>query len=880
MRTTPGAPSLAVRLVHVAALLVVLLPCVLSLGGCGKGARAPVGTSDHDRGREARRAAAAAQPVVGHLIGLVGERTLGPFLARAEDGKTAIVGWVSAATGNGRQVIAVPLSGVGEPRGAAKAVAEAGLDTTTLVVKSVRGKTPGYALAWTSLTERGEALWMVVVGDDAVPRQKPVELTRTNDDIVWIDVIPTDGGALCVWAEETRGGDANLMAVPIGEGGKVRGAPVRVANGAASWHAIEIPGGVGIATFAAARGAKGKAREGGALTFHRLDADGHPRSAPISVLQKPIASGDVEVARVGDRVLFAWTDRSTDEPAVTVVALDAEWRPTPPHRLVEVHGGARLLGMAGGESFAALAWEAIARRHGDTKRVYTASVTPDLALGGKPASFDVFGRAAPELVSSPGGFALVASLRDCDDGSPRCPNAEILPTLVRFDDRGVPVQREPFTFGSDPASMAWGPHCNATTCLLLTLSGETSPRVRAAEVRPRKNLAPPEPVVVAKAEGPQVSDVVAFAASERVFDLAAARAPDTVMLATLSSRAQDSMSRSRDDQSAALTVATRLASERVGEPSVLTARALAVGGVSIAMGPKPEDGGAVAWVAKDGGDPEVHVTRIDRRGRKTGEVQLTTMKGDASDVAIVWAEGGFVVAWVDGRDGNGEVYATRLGADLSRNAGERITSAPGDASDLVAVVAGDKVWLAWADPRESPRDGMADVYVAAVRPKDAKRVVDERRLLATAAHSRTPRLAVDGGAVHITWIEEAPPGLESPGESGYGAMWATLDAEGATTKRPVRLPLGGPGAASSVAVEAHDGALRAVIARNHEDGVALDAVDLSAPSLRGYPLLTLDGPPSLDVALALRDGAVYFNDAGPSAAEKRARRATIAWSPP
>src|SRR5690606_27887059 len=96
---------------------------------------------------------------------------------------------------------------------------------------------------------------------------------------------------------------------------------------------------------------------------------------------------------------------------------------------------------------------------------------------------------------------------------------------------------------------------------------------------------------------------------------------------------------------------------------------------------KPSGGGAVAWVARENGDPEVHVTRIDAKGKRTNDVQLTTVKGTATDVSIVWAGDGWIVAWVDGRRGNGEVYATKVDLGLRRIAREeRITKAEGDAS--------------------------------------------------------------------------------------------------------------------------------------------------------------------------------------------------------
>ena len=89
-----------------------------------------------------------------------------------------------------------------------------------------------------------------------------------------------------------------------------------------------------------------------------------------------------------------------------------------------------------------------------------------------------------------------------------------------------------------------------------------------------------------------------------------------------------------------------------------------MGGVAIAAGGKPEDGAAVAWVARDGSDPAG--APLARRPHRTAhdELQLTTTKGDASDVAIAWAGDGWLVAWVDSRDGNGEVYASKVDRDL------------------------------------------------------------------------------------------------------------------------------------------------------------------------------------------------------------------------
>ena len=284
----------------------------------------------------------SAQAVVGHMLGSIADRTIGPFLARIP-GQGGVVAWVTPAEGSARRILAVPITAVGEPRGTAKTIANVGVDTTMLVVRPTRGATPGVAIAWTVLTDRGEALYAVVVGDDGVPRGKAVELARTSDDVVWVDIVASDVGSVVVWAEETRGADANVLAASLDVDGKVRGVPARVARGVAGWHALQLPSGVGVSTIVTPKGAKG-----GALSFQRLDADGHPTGAPVPIVTAPVVSGDVEVVRGGGRLVFAWTDRTTDDPSVVAAALGDDGKVEAPHKAVEARGGAALLGLAAG----------------------------------------------------------------------------------------------------------------------------------------------------------------------------------------------------------------------------------------------------------------------------------------------------------------------------------------------------------------------------------------------------------------------------------------------------------------------------------------------------------------------------------------------------
>jgi hypothetical protein len=316
----------------------------------------------------------------------------------------------------------------------------------------------------------------------------------------------------------------------------------------------------------------------------------------------------------------------------------------------------------------------------------------------------------------------------------------------------------------------------------------------------------------------------------------------------------------------------------VSAPVVITTRALAVGGVAIAPAEKPDDGAAVAWVARDNGDPEVHVTRIDRKGKRTNDVKLTTTRGDASDVTITWAGNGWLVAWVDGRDGNGEVYAAKVSNELKVSPHERVTKAPGDASDLVVLATKDAVWLAWADPRESPNDGFADIFVASLDRTTGKRVTDEARVLPTAAHSRSPALASTSAGLAIAWIEDAPMASDQ-GNASHGAMFAWLDAKGHPVRDPVRTRGASDGAPTAITLDVSpSGALHGILARGTRDELVLDAVELSptAPP-RAYPLLNMIGPPSFDVSLKLFGDALYYSDGGAEPEDNRARRLTLVW---
>jgi hypothetical protein len=792
-----------------------------------------------------------------------------------------------------RRLVSLPMASDGTPK-ESRVVAKTAADSTTLVLRSAGGEHGVFVAAWTELTERGEAISIVGLSDDGAPLAPPIELARTSDDIVWIEIVPTAQGAICVWAEETRANDANILAVPLDSNAKPRSVPSRVAKGVSAWQIAPTAHGAGVALVSAVPpGASGSAAATAsptALAWLKLDAEARPVGPATPVATSLAKITDVDLAAVGDSVVFAWTDRSIADPGVWIAAIDGTGALKPPRAVTSRRGGAKLVAMKGGKSAGIVAWEEVGRRPRPLRRVHLARIDGDGAFDGKAGTLvEVDASTVPELAELDDGFALLTRARTCAEPlgpkDPACSDLPTVPVFVRFDLALHVGETEPIRIdeGEDVASLAWGLACEGEQCLVLAAGAESPARVRAVQLTERPNRwrapvpIPPPP------DAPSVLAIDTLASGDLYTDVAVTPTDEGSLVAAITSSVDESPPGGGSKGARIVLRPLDPSGASRGPAVTLTKRALSVGGVGIAAGTKI-DGGAVAWVAREGGRVQVHVSRVDRLGRRTKDVQLTTASGDTSDVAIAWAGGGWIVSWVDTRDGNGEVYATKVDTELSRIAREeRITHAPGDASDVALFghgLGGGDVWLAWADPRESPHDGFADIFVAKLSAISAKPVVPESRILATAAHSRSPTFAPgDGDGPEIAWIEEAPMGGDAESSSAYGAMIGALDAAGHLVGDVTRTRGAGDGFPTSVAIERVPAALRVVLTRAARDDLFLDALEITKrnPPV-AYPLFILDGPPSLDVSLSIQGTGVFFNDDGVEVADGCARRLSIGWT--
>ncbi len=786
------------------------------------------------------------------------DRAVGPSLARSEKGAVAV--YVSGSqVGQLRPVVAIALDAKGAPKDNARVIAQAAPDTSTLVV---RRTDDGYLAAWTSLTDRGDSLTLVGIGDDGAPRASALELARTPDHIVWTEIVPTSRGAVCIWAEEPPQGAANILAQALDSSGKPRGVPSRVVRNVTSWQALATHEGAALAVIASA--------SQGALSLVRLDTEGRAMGEPMPIAKN--VSPDMDFVRGKDGLVFAWTDRARTDAQLVVAGVDAQNKVIAPHDIIQNVGSSVLVSLTSGENGTLVLWEPSHKRERVNRRVNAAWLTDAKSTAATKTSFDLAGGAAIEARADGDAFALIVSAHACNLAN-EC--GAVAPTFVRLDSSLAVAQTEAMVLGP-PVSLAWNLDCvekkkgdkSANACLALAAGPDAPTNVYAIDLgdRASAHVAP-----VAKAlpeDAPRITSTTTLASGARVADVASVLIGEAQIIASIVEAGTDEKTH---EERAVLRVTIG------SNTTTLASKVLATGGVAMTLAPNGKEA-VLAYVSKDG-NARVHLVRLDDHGVRHGETTLGASRGDASDVSITATTDGFVVAWVDTRDGNGEVYAAKIGTDLAGVRETRITNAPGDATDTTLATIRDNVVLAWADPRESPRDGFADIYVVALG-RDGKPIGREGRVLSTAAHSRSPVLATNAQGVALAWIEEAPAGAAS--EEAKGAMFVLLDDKAHATRDPIKLHLHDEGTITAIALDADPNArlLHAVATRVAQDELWIDGARIpldAGGAVESYPLVPLDGPSSLDVALALHGDSLIFSDDGPEASDARVRRAVIAW---
>jgi hypothetical protein len=835
----------------------------------------------------------------------------------------------------------------GKPKSAAPVEVGPAANTTMAVLKAAGD---GYLVVFCELVARNRAVKLLALDTDGKPRGEPLLVTQIVDEIAWVDILPNAEGSLVLW-DVPHDDRADVFMAPI-LGGKVAAAPSLVAPGVIGWEAVPTERGAVIATVitppAAAPAAKKKGEpvedaagpQGsklGIVLLTEVDRRGKP-GAPVTVSAEPSAQVDVEIVEVSGKYVLAWTDERHIDACVYTASVDPGGKVSvPAHRATPPIGEQALValvstpyapGVSQGKR-ALVAWEDLIRAPREGRLIHLATLGADGALGKERATLAFSASGPPDLVSDGEGFAALTLAPFADVAAEAAPpnksaapasanKKEVWPAYVRFGpDLSVlaaePIRAAPFGDDGLP-ELTWGLTCAGGVCTTLASgSGQGAPvAIISLPNRMGNSRAPawrdaddglPRPVsVTALFDGDHLAKVAAV----DIPSAGSLAAWVTYYLEGATVGGKKRAKKGPDDEGPFATLGVRpiSADGAAGKTTILSRKALSIGGVALAPVRENESGPAkpakkpeavIAWVARERGEPQVFVTKVGADGAKLAQKGVTVIarkkpaKGiasEASDVAIADSGDGFIVAWVDTRDGNAEIYVAKVDRGLTKVIPDRrITEAPGDSAEVQIAVRGQDVFLVWSDARQNPDEGSGDIYLSRLDAATLKKAAPETRLFSSALHSRTPQITSAGSGFLVSWIEDAFGAAkgDAPATAERGLRVAQLDAKGSMIGVPQLIRGEGQAPVTSAAIgcPAAKGVCRGVLTSAVGEALVLGAFSLNPGTPPGAlkTIAALTGTTTQDVSPVFANGSaasLFFADDAVGGSG-RVRWMQIAW---
>ena len=822
--------------------------------------------------------------------------TFGPYIGGRTEG--ALVVW-AVPDGQRRRWSTLGLDAAGRPLGKRAEIADAPRELGLVSVRSARrafGQSPSPAPASPTdsgdgfvivSTRRGtdERVEVLLVDERGGLKSGPTSVGSPGGEILWVESIPTELGSLVLWSVH-RAGRAELFVQPIDARGEKLGEPRSPVRGARAWQATELGGGVALAAITG-----GKPTEAtGAVELHRLDARGDARMKPIVVSPEPSAELDLDMLRIGSRLLLAWSDRRGIEPRVFVALLDEQGAVVrAPAPVSEPFGEQALVRLVPGfraDSGAFLVWEDLLERPRSGRALKVAKVLPDGSLGAARGEITMASEdgSIPEFHATSSGVAALTLAPACLKKTP-CEQAERLPTYVELGKEFELAASEPLrlsVLGGAGSSLAWGLHCTSKNCFSLAATATAPSPIFSVELAAGSSAFEPAARPLRPGARPRVRAVEAVASLDPISDAVAARVDDQALLAWVTyfdptapwQRLTKPAPDGRFDPLRALLQFRVVGGSGAAAPQTISLRAHSIGGVALAAGDAARKEALLAWAAVDNKQPQVFVTALDKAGKKLGQKMITRRSGELSDVAVAFAADGYLVSWIDERHGDPELYAAKLNRLLQRAGPERrLTSSQGAATAVALLSRGANVFSVWADARDTENPGWADIYALRLRSLDAAPDGAELLLARTRLHSHSPALASFGAGAIVAWVEHEPG--TSDGGQGAGIYLAELDGALKLVGKPTLVPVRGA-VPTSVALECSETRCRVVTSVELGGRSELRACEWqrgSTPQLSRLVGLTATSAQSVSPSLV--SGELYYADLAQS--RGIVRRALIDW---
>jgi hypothetical protein len=790
----------------------------------------------------------------------------------------------AAETAGKRQWMTVGIKDGIKPYAPPREVALAASDIDLVTVRPLGyGDARGFIVVASSREFSGEKIESFALGLRGELTGKPVVIAQSLPDVVWIDAVQTPTGGLVLWAVR-RDDRADIFGVEMGIGGDVKTTPSLLVPDVRAWQVLMNAGGAAIATVTAGKGRAAK----GPLTLNFIDGHARVERRPLVVSDGATVDSDVDIARISDHIVMAWTDSTEIESRVYAALLDPRGSLLkPPAPLGQPFGPQEVLRIVppiARKAPAFLVWENLVERPATGRAVRVARLSSDGLLDPSSALVTISAGdgALPDFAGTPTGVAALTLAPACQMGR-GCVGDRPVSTFVQLTEGMDVIASEPLRLASMNgafAELAWGLTCRTGSCVALAVGPANPAPVLAMRLgggphggwqAPARKLSASPP--------PRVGSISALGRSDAIADVSAARLGAASAVAWVTefdpttpfTRAKDAAPDGKFEPPRAIVTYQAIPDDGPPPPPfAVSYRGHSVGGVAVAPGDAAKGEMLVAWAGIDNKSPEVFLTLIGPGNKKIAQKMLSHARSGVSDITAVDTGDGWAIGWIQERGTASEVHVAKVDRALRPLVADRhLGNAPSLASGIQLLPVPNAILAAWADAR-GPTPGVADIYMRRLNDKDLVPLAPEAVVTPTTAHSRSPVLQRLGDGVAVFWIEEPTPGSDR----GATAMLAEVDAAGNALSGSVSA-IDLAGAPRGIGATCGNGICRIVAAVAAADGGALTAFEWRRNRVEPRRLVALSTLPRDARPSVLGDDVFYADEARPN--DGRVRKLRVEW---
>lgn len=828
---------------------------ILFLVGCS-GSQGASEAAEHPA---PRRAAATARPasVATSKLSVSGiEGSFGPYRALAGD--QALLLWAAANDDGTRSWFSVVTDARGQPRSQPRLLTHAPAEVGLVRVRPVGS---GFVALISAQENGGPSLESLALGDEGQMLGGTL-LTQPTGDVVWLDVFPLAHRAVVAWATTSASGRADVFSASLSAQGELVSQPQIVAKSVTAWQGLLLDDEVAIATVVptAADQAVGKVE----LRF--VDPTGVAGPA-LEIGKGANAQPDVDLARIGDKVLCAWSDVSQHRAKIRASVVDVQGRLVVDAKTIGTgvadQALVRLVSSPGG-SHAYLLWENLSPNIGTPRDFKLSRIDATASNVGRVLSvrYDA-DSGVPELEASDTGALVVSQISRCT--AEPCDDAPLLNYFARLSGDLTVLGSAPVAV-TTPKPQApdavWGVECGKDCSALATFKQTPAPIYTVA----LSATGQANPAIVSSINSstrPQASSIEVLAETDPLAKVTAVRIGKGALVAWVTdfdpNTADSTLRVAPDGQKRPMQawLQTRMLSSD-GSPSAvetISYRARSLGGVTLAHDAKTQQT-LLVWAALDQNKPHVFVTLLDAAGKKLKQRMLTQTGGEVYDTAAVVVDDGFIVAWVDARSGTPKAYATKIDAQLTRRLPDTPLSS-GVVSGLALEFSDNQLWMMYAESSDALTTEA--IYLTRLGLKDLAPMGMPTRLSSGRRHAYSAELGHTRTGLQAVWLEDESQQMDAL------AHLMVSRIEAGVPSGPTELDLGEFSASSATVACGENTCRVAVTGREGSQRAVLLGGQLSAQGASGavpLQLLAELDATGLLAAPTVLDSAIFLGDVG------------------